>query len=138
MTFELRIFQWSWGLLVNLDIDARRSPITPPNAREIAPDVVLDLSRYEGPLLGWAEAELAAGLRRAAPALRGALPGAEPITVSIDKLWVANVDWQEGATELAVVAWAAEFCAVEAEPAEVVFDKTANRYRITYLADFAD
>ena len=125
--YELRILQGSWGLWVNLDLSVHDADLSPVGAVQVAPRTWLLTT-------GWVHEldlqDVIDGVQRVAPRFHERLePGRELVFV-LEGLEYPPTDWQEGATELAVLGWAAEKLELPDDPATVSFDRAANRYVI--------
>lgn len=130
--YELRVLLWSWGLMVDIGLDARAMAGHPSDGVPVSPGAWLavqpSVTLWEGDL-----PPLLTGLRRVAPRFCSALREEEgDIVFVLDHLWYPLTDSQDDALELAVAAWAAEFLGMDEEPAQVSFDRATNRYLIQF------
>ncbi|MCO7240640.1 hypothetical protein [Aeromicrobium sp. CnD17-E] len=129
--YELRLLQWSWGLMVDLEMSVHVADAKPAHAIPVAPHVWLVVnvaSGWEGDL-----PQLLEGLRRVVPRFRAAVAadGGELVFV-LHHLWYPLTDVQEGAIELAVAGWAVEELEPAEDPATVEYDRAAHRYVINF------
>ena len=130
--YELRVLLSSWGLVVDLGLRASVAPVEPGFSIPVAPRVWLIVQ----PSARAGELEmpyLLSGLRRIAPRMSVELcVGEKHLVFVLDHLWFPPTDYQDDALELAVVGWAADELGIDVEPAEVLFDRSDNRYKIRY------
>lgn len=130
--YQLRVLLGSWGLMVDLGLEARVDSAKPQAAIPIAPRVWLEVA--SSVQVGDLEMpHLLSGLRRIYRRIAVERSvGGEHLVFVLNHLWFPLTDCQDDAVELAVVGWAAEELGFDAEPASVSFDRASNRYLIQY------
>ncbi len=130
--YALRILLWSWGLRVDLGLSVHLVGRSPSGAIPVAPRVWLVVT----PAAQASQddiSDLIRGLRRVIAGFRAAYKNdADDLVFELEHLWYPLTDFQQDAIELAVAGWAAEELNLAGEPAEVSFDRAANKYVIDF------
>ena len=130
--YELRVLLASWGLVVDVEMTVHVADIEPPGAVAVRQGVWLVVA----PSADVWEIEmihLVRGVHRVAPRFAASLTqGREILVFVVNHLWFPLTDSQDDAIELAVAGWAAEELGILSPPASVSFNRTENRYDISF------
>jgi hypothetical protein len=129
-TFRLRLLKASWGIAI--DLSARRLLVdTPPSGLRgrLADRLWLDVTATG--LTATEVEQILRGLDAVAEQLETAAFGHHSIIEIRDVTYPAT-DYQAEGLAAAIIGWVSEDLDCPQPPIDVQFDRTANRYRITF------
>lgn len=128
-TFRLRLLKASWGIWI--DLSARRLLVdTPPSGLPgLANRLWLDVSATR--LTATDVEQILRGLDALAEQLETAAFGHHSI-IEIRDVTYPETDYKAEGLAAAIIGWASEDLECPQPPINVQFDRTANRYRITF------